>query len=397
MFIFKSILIQLNFHKSFFENGIIPPFYDGLCNKINNQYFLSIIRAKIDVYKNKIVTVNFIPPFFNLKLNTLKDTFDYYKVPTHVGFLIDLQGFESAEDYLSFQFKSKSKYSLKRRVKKLEQCFNISYKMYFGKIDKVNYNFLFDELESMIQRRFSERKEKHGSLGSWRFYKETTLALILDNKACLFVVYDGKKPIAMVVNYLHQNIFEYGIPSYDIDYAKFGIGNIVILKELEWCFMNHFKIMNMEWGELRYKREWCNTIYKYETHILFKKNMWHKKLIAYIFSKLIVFKIYIRETIINPIKERITLIKRKIGNKHSTDIFQKQLFDIADIAIDKNAIKIEHNKKEFSFLLKHIYEFQYNNIENSKDIEVYKIGENQETNRFIISGKLKMEKIQFFN
>lgn len=125
--------------------------------------------------------------------------------------------------------------------------------------------------------------------------------------------------------------------------------------------------------------------------------MWHKKLIAYIFSKLIVFKIYIRETIINPIKERITLIKRKIGNKHSTDIFQKQLFDIADIAIDKNAIKIEHNKKEFSFLLKHIYEFQYNNIENSKDIEVYKIGENQETNRFIISGKLKMEKIQFFN
>ena len=32
--------------------------------------------------------------------------------------------------------------------------------MYYGEIDKNHYDFLFDELEQMIQKRFNERKDK---------------------------------------------------------------------------------------------------------------------------------------------------------------------------------------------------------------------------------------------
>ncbi|MBU3822307.1 GNAT family N-acetyltransferase [Flavobacteriaceae bacterium XHP0103] len=395
MSFFKAILIQLNFHKSFFENDLILPFYDKIYNKTDNQYFLNTAKAKIDQYKNKIVTINFIPPFFDLKLNQLNNVYNYYKVQTHVGFLIDLKNFESINKYLKFQFGISSRYKLRRALKKLEKCFDINYRMYYGDIDLANYNFLLDELELMIKKRFSQRKEKHGHLGAWSFYKETTYALILDKKASLFVVYDGNKPIAMVINYLRQNIFEYGIPSYDINYAKFGIGNIVILKELEWCFKNQFQIMDMGWGDLWYKRKWCNSVYKYETHILFKKNQWYGHLIAYLFSKLIVFKIHLRNLIINPIKKKIVLFKRKIGTKYSSEIIQKKTFEKSDIAISKNAIKLEYNKKEFAFLLKHIFDFQYSNSEHSKNIEVYKIDESQNSNSFIISGKSKMEKIVF--
>ena len=77
--------------------------------------------------------------------------------------------------------------------------------------------------------------------------------------------------------------------------------------------------------------------------------------------------------------------KKKSSNKTKINI-KNDLLNISDKFLNNDSYKIDIYKSEYSFLLPHIYNFQYINLVNSKDIEVYKIDENQETNSFIISG-----------
>jgi hypothetical protein len=387
---------RLNFHQDFFEKRIMPPFCTNVNNKISNQDFFNKNTYDADLYPKGVIALNMVPPYLELEINALKSIFACYKAPTHKGFFIDIQEFDTIDAYLKFKFNSNSRYNLRNRLKRLETCFDISYKMYYGEIDKNHYDFLFDELEQMIQKRFNERKDKHAHIWNWDFYKNSVYSLILNKGASLFVIYNKNKPIGITINYLHQNIFEYAIPSYDINYSKFGIGNVVIMKQLEWCFQNGYKIMSMGWGDLDYKRAWCNVISKYESQVFYDKKKINEKLLAHFYVKLIVFKIYLKEKYFLRINRLIKLFKKKSSNKTKINI-KNDLLNISDKFLNNDSYKIDIYKSEYSFLLPHIYNFQYINLVNSKDIEVYKIDENQETNSFIISGKSKIEKIKFFS
>ena len=62
------------------------------------------------------------------------------------------------------------------------------------------------------------------------------------------------------------------ISSYDIDYYKFGLGNLLIYKQLDWCIENGYNHFDMGWGDLKYKKWWSNNIYQFNHHIVFPKN-----------------------------------------------------------------------------------------------------------------------------
>jgi hypothetical protein len=390
-------LININFYKNFLEKNLIPPFYNTVYNNSISQDCINNQTASINSFKNVITSVNYIPPFFDLNLEDHKNTFELFTVFTYNGFLVNLQKHEGVDDYLKTQFKSKSRYTLKRRLKRLEQCFSITYKDYIGDIKKENYDYLFDELKLMIQKRFSQRGDEHVSIHNWSFYKESVYNMILDRKSVLYVVYDKEKPIAISLNYLHQNIFDYAISSYDIDYSKFGIGNIVILKELEWCFNNGYEIINMRSGDFRYKREWCNVIYKYRSHILFKKNRFDKKLMAFLFSKNILFKVYFRKKVITPTLKLLKKLNNTANNGHLKgydSLCTIKKHETADILLTNKYFKLNINEKENMFLRKYVYDFQYSQLENSKNVSIYKI--NSELNKnYIIIGTKKSIELQF--
>ncbi|SHF79335.1 Acetyltransferase (GNAT) domain-containing protein [Arenibacter palladensis] len=389
---------KLNFSFEFFERNTVFPFYQGVYNKTNGT---TLINSNLDSrgeYLNKICIVQYIPPYFELKMDKENSPFDLYKITAIPGFRADLEGFNNVEEYMKVQLSKGVMKTIKSRLRRLEKCFDITYEMYYGAITKEKYSFLFDQLEIMINKRFAQRNEGHSGLKKWALYKENAYQLILDKKATFFLISDGEKPIVIGLNFLYQNIFDSAITSYDIDYAKFGLGNIAVLRKMEWCFNNGFSRFDMRWGDLAYKRLWCNAIEQYECHILYNKKNIGYRISAYMVILIMKFKIYLREKNILPIKPKIRSIYKRIAKRSAskeTKVTNVELVDLSGNECYSEHHKVDTSTDEYSFLRKIRYDFQYINSEHSNSINIYKMFDRD--NSYIIAGKNKTQQIIFKN
>lgn len=373
-------LKKINFYKDFSEKGEVPLFYESIFNQTNSQSVFNSKNVFNEISQKGIAVVHLIPPYFDLHLN---GNFKAVDVKTHNGYLADFRDFDTFNSYLLEHFNSNGRKLLKRRLSRLEKCFNIEYKVYYGQtIEKDHYQFLFGEFKNMIEARFSQRGQKSNSLGNWSFYLESCFDKILHKEASLFVVYNNKKPIAISLNFLHQNIFTSAIDSYDIDFSKFGLGNILIMKKMEWCFENTFSIFNMGYGDLKYKADWCNSIYKFRTQVVFLKNNFLHRAVAQLLGWSIVFKIKHKKKFLSWKKgPRYVLRPTGYSQDLNFQVIEEKEYDnlSANSQVQKVDICVENN----SFLRKPVYDFQYKTSETSEDIEVLAVGEDV----YLISGK----------
>lgn len=218
----KLLLSKYTFHDFFDDFNVNRNkyvFYKSIINKTTNLNIDAVYGVKeVNNSNSKIHYVNQIPPYINI---VPVETYKSFKFDFYNGYLIDIKDFESLDAYMVQQFGSKSRSKIRTYIKRLETCFNISYKMYFGNIDKNDYEALFDVLEIMIERRFLERGDIHEAANDWLFYKEIFYQLIRDKKASMFVIYDNDKPIDINLSYHYDNIL--------INYIRHTIiGNIII-------------------------------------------------------------------------------------------------------------------------------------------------------------------------
>ena len=390
------MLKKLNFFFEFFEKNSIFPFYESLFNNVNGQMSENGNTEKVEGLGKGICicVVNMIPPYFNLKINERGGIYRAFRIKSRTGFIIDLSQFSNADDYLKLHLGSRHRKNILSRLKRLESCFDISYKTYFGTIASSDYKFLFAEFERMIKNRFNQRGEEHVGLKRWDIYKEHVYGLILKKRASLFVVYDGEKPISINLNYHFENILDSAITSYDIDYAKFGLGNIAVLKKMEWCIQNNYVKIDMRWGELPYKRLWCNAIEEYQCDIVYN-NLPIALPIAYAVSKLISFKKFLVEHKILPFN--LSFITRgSQKSKQNTEIDSEPTFKTENLtelpAVDRLCL-VDINKNEFEFLRKPVYDFQYSNLEHTNNLIIYELRNSEKS--FIIEGKSKLQRLSF--
>src|SRR5690606_19884949 len=202
-------------------------------------------------------------------------------------------------------------------------CFDINYKMFYGKIEKEEYDFLMNSLKKMLVKRFKQRNNVNERLHEWDHFHKIIFPLINQKKASLFVIYDEKKPIDISLNYHHDKIFFSAIASYDIDYAKFGLGHIDIYKQLEWCILNHYQIFDLGMGDMEYKSKWCNTIYKFNHHFIYQKRSIYSALITSSLIKKIITKQYLRNKKIDVLYKKITSLFKR--NKKNTSTISNQV------------------------------------------------------------------------
>ena len=188
------------------------------------------------------------------------------------GYAMDLTPSETAQEYLGKNLKSSFRTSLRRRLRGLENSLELRYEVYFGELEESVYLGLMQEMERMLTRRFNQRNEEHMSLANWNFFRNRTLALVREKKASIFVIYDADKPIQICLNYHFDSILFLAIPAYDIDYSKFGLGNIGVYKVLEWSVRNGITKIDMGFGALDYKLRWCNTSYAFRHYVFYRKN-----------------------------------------------------------------------------------------------------------------------------
>ena len=368
---FGFLRLKYNFVLDFFIKRTAFPCYDEAHNKTNNNEF-SFKTAKKFTLEDKVFVVNLIPPYIDLKTN--ETGYSFYKLSYIDGFLINLKDYPNIDSYLENQFGAKSRSKLRLYRRRLETCFDIKYEMHYGHISKERYTFLMDHLKSMIKRRFAQRNETHEALKDWNVLKDISFQKIKEREAALFVIYDGSKPIDICLNFLHQNIFNNTIRSYDIDYYRFRLGHVDILKQLEWCVENGFTIFDLSYGDLDYKRKWCNTIYQFENHILFPKNSIRKRLMANCIILLLKTKNFLKEKKVHVLIRRLKSIgKNKINladNVSTTSFLKNTSEDISNIR--SKGMSLDISSEKYAHLRKEVYDFQYRNSEHSKNINVYK-------------------------
>lgn len=294
------------------------------------------------------------------------------------GYSIDLSNCSSIDDYLSSQFKSKPRSIIRRYVNRLEACFPISYKLYYGEFEKEIYNTVFDALRNMIQARFREREETHKEMWRWEELKQNTYQQILNKQASLFVIYDGTKPIEISLNYHLGPVLFSSVSSYDLDYGKFGLGHVEIYKQLEWCLSNKYRLFEMGVGGMDYKRKWSNHIYQFSHWIITPKENLFLGLVGKIELWKVRLKEYLKSKKMNELRDRVV----ELINFDKT---KKIVLDEVDFSIeavnghiDFQMLTLLTSKEveQIEGLRKAINDFLYTNTLAYSKIKVYKVNSN---------------------
>jgi len=356
---------------------------------VNSEDIVWLSKKDTDIKKLESIlyAIKIVPKYLNVQFYNDK-RFSVKKYSSIKGFAINLDGYSDIDNYLTYQFRRKAKGNILRSIRRLEKSYNIKYKRYFGKADKAEVDSLMILLKKMILKRFQQRHQKNDALNRWEDIQSTIYDLIINKKASLFVIYHNKKALAISLGYHFNLVIFYYIASYDVDYSKFGLGNIMIYKQLEWCITNDYRYFDMGWGYLDYKRRWCNYIHIYDNHLIFSNtsiivylmSIWEgnkTRLRAYLLSSKL--KTFFDKT------KKLLIVK---SNNNSNYNFQNLDYSISLEGLVQLDLK---NEKNFHFgVIKN--DFIYYTEEYYSDVKLYS-GPKQEF--FIIKGKKHCKKIVF--
>lgn len=372
---------KIEFFNDLLEENRIPDIFSSinyLGNKFENS-FVSNFQKKPEYYSLRLV-----PEYFSLQLG--ETTAYHRKVIKQInwGYSIYLKDVTSIDEYLQSQFKSKYRSIIRRYVNRLEHCFSIKYKLFYGEVDRATYDLIMERLHQMIVSRFGQRQETHKDVHRWKVLVAEAYSKIINKQASLFVIYNQKDPIQISLNYHFDTILFSAISSYDIDYAKFGLGHVEIYKQLQWCIDNNHNVYEMGVGGMDYKRRWSNNIYQYEHHIVYPKNGPMVGLAA----KLELFRIRTKEYLKSKkVNEALNALKNRFSKKDrffedSTINFHIQ--DIAPPEITEDFQTIDISAKEHGFLKKPIYDFLYSTMARIDQIKVFR--PTKQKNRYVFIG-----------
>ena len=386
---------KLNFLTIFLENRPLNSFYSSITNALSG--LVEFRNNSANLSKPKIILlVKDVPEYLNAQINE-NYGWRIRKLKTFKGSLINLKNYKDETDYLLKTFSSSRRSKFRTNQKRLEKCFNISYKTYYGHIEQKEYESLFDKFLELINRRFDQKQLINDDLVRWKVYREIAYPLILNKEACLFVIYDSDKPISISFNPIHgKTIFGY-IRGYDIDYGKFYIGFTDIIVQLKWCFENNFTTFDLLKGEYEYKSHWTDTDYYFEKHIIFNSSF----LISALWAKLIFFKFKTMYYLINQLKKwNLHVVIGKIRLYLRRPIIDpKKPISKLEISVDNNpvlpntcdVVKMDITDKRVAPVKMQIYNFLYQNQESINNIAV--LNPLDSPNTFLIKGLKSSQKI----
>jgi len=295
----------------------------------------------------------------------------HYVVRQYPGYLIDLESYNTLDDFLSKTFKKSSRYKLRKYKKRFEECFDISFKAYNGEMSKEEYDTVFFYFRKLLKKRFEEKQISNNNLNTeeWDFYKDVAYPLILEKKASLFVLYKNEEPISITLTYLSENRIFDAITVFDIDYAKFHLGSIKIMYLVDWCLKNGWKILDFSKGHFDYKTRWSNKKFDFHYHIWFDKKSLRAQVYSLCLKYYFTLKQYLREKGVN---EKLHKLTFAIKNKESENIqysFEKTLQNYNEKELEELDITLPEN----SLFKKICYDFLYLFPENEKNINVYRL------------------------
>lgn len=365
------------------------PFYYNVGKNITNGMFYSIDNLEKD-YQNKVLLIHDVPSYFSIHTKNTS-SLKAIKIAQYKGFLAELDQFETYDDFAKNQFKSNTRYKFRRNQERLETCFDISYSIYHGHIEKVDYENIMEGFKALLTKRFNELKKDNDILETWDYYYDLIYDMLIEKRALLITICNMGKPIGVSLSFLSDTTMFYAITSFDTDYYRYNLGHTTIIKLFQWCFDNGYTIYDFSKGEYEYKNRWTNKEYTYENHILYDSKSIMATLIANYVKVKYTFKQYLRDKNVN---EQYVKLKFLFKGKNAS-VNHKRKFSIvkSEIVEDVSQMQLIHlNTDEFSFLKAIIYDELYKNPEAISELKFYKTN-NLDKEFYYVKGETNSYKI----
>lgn len=368
-----------------FQNKeLIPSCYKNV--RINN---LNYNNENALGNTKKVVYVSLVPTYANCTLVN-EDQYHLKKIKHEgkdgAGILIDDN--YTVDSYLKKITRPKLQSNLRRAKARLEESFNISYKVYYGSISHEACDFLLKELHGMLTTRFNQKNEENMFLKEWKQQTNNFFNLINAKKASLFVIYNDDKPINISLNtHVKNNIFIAKANGFDTDYTKFSLGHIDIYFLLDWCLKNNYHFLDLGFGILDYKKKWCNLFYDFEYHLYTKKGS--------IVAKSIALMEEIKIKLKNSLKSFKPATQKTDHYNQNTRLNKPQKF-CENNTIDMEYLKyVDIKNNEYKHIRQPIYNYLYHSKLHVDTIKTYKV--TNQKNTYIIKNEENIVKIKVDN
>lgn len=345
-----------------------------------------------DDYKNKVFLIYDVPAYFNIKPLIPSDSaLKLYQSKQYPGFSVELGQYGNFNEYMLSTFSKSSRYKLNKYKKRFEACFDVSYKMYYGDITKEEYDTVFDSFKELLTKRFDDKQITNNNLDpeEWQFYYDVAYPLILEKKASLFVIYEGKKPIGVTLCYHSDSVLFDAITVFDIDYGKFHLGSVTIMKLIEYCLSEKIEVFDFSKGYFDYKTRWSNKTYDFEYHILYDSASFTSKTLAFGLKSFFDFKQKLRDKNVNERLHRFTYKLKSRKAEVKTPETQFKFDDISSDPIPSGLTEIDLNLSENHKIKSLAFEFLYLNDECSINLKAFTDASKQ----YYFIGKTKKVKV----
>jgi len=339
--------------------------YENIGKNLTKGVYYDIDFNKKD-YKGKTFLIYDVPSYFDLKEfnpstgNSLK----LKRVFQYQGFLMDISAFKDQDEYINAQFSSKNRREFRSNKRRLETCFDISYAFINEAIPQAEFDKLFQDFYDLLSKRFADKQTNYHHLSSdkWNYYKELVFNMLSNKSTSLLVIYNAKTPIGITLNFHSEDVLFETITVFDPDYYKFSIGKTSIIKLLEWCFENNYRISDFSKGDFDYKHKWSNLSYDFDYHILYDSKSMLSVARATFLSIYFKFKLYLRRKKVNELYRKYRFFisggdKNHKDKGHDNFSFEK----LTDFTPTDTHQLIDYKTKAYSFLLQFVYTFLFAN------------------------------------
>jgi hypothetical protein len=351
----------------FVKSAMLPLYYNVGKNITNGMFYL--VNTEEKDYKGKVFLIHDVPSYFDLQ-TLINSNLKRFKVSQYKGFMAELDAFENYDAFAKSQFKSNTRYKLRRNQERLEACFNINYSIYDEGIEKEPYQVIMDGFKGLLTKRFNALEKDNDILGTWDYYYDLIFKMLQEKRALLIVISNNDNPIGVSLSFLSDTTMFYAITSFDTDYYRFNLGHTTIIKLFNWCFENGYTIYDFSKGEYEYKNRWTNKEYTYENHILYDS----KSVVASVIAKCIKWKYtlkqYLRDKHVNEKYVKLKFVLK--GKKAETVARRKYTIEKLETKKDVSAMKlIDWNSANLSFLKPIVYDELYKNPEAISGLRIY--------------------------
>ncbi|WP_298537822.1 hypothetical protein [uncultured Algibacter sp.] len=230
--------------------------------------------ANSESLSSRVLYLSLFPGYLSPKF--LKSEDYTLKKAVHHGFSgvgISLESTNSVECYLKENNKKKIWVNLKRAKKRLEANHLIDYEYNYGHISDEKCAFLMKNLRDMLSKRFGNGALKHSFIMDWENNILDIASSIRNKKTSLIVIYANNKPVSISVNrHVAETIFFCDTHAFDLNYQKYGLGNLNNSMRLNLCYKNKIPFLDLGNGVSEFKKNWSNCFYETYYLIFYKKD-----------------------------------------------------------------------------------------------------------------------------